>query len=517
MSLTGWTGLLCASACAYIVSRKLRFYKRSRGYQLPPSRPSHFFLGHALEIPIENEPIVYQQWCKELGSDIIYVNAAGTPIVILNTFELANELLDGRSTIHSSRWDTFAHSMGWGWALAGLPYGQEWKDKRKLLQKHLHPSDRSMHQPFEHEQVHNLLKKLLDAPQGFLHHIRHMVGGLSLAIAYGRSVKMYNDPAVDVAESAIKAAAEAGVPGAFFVDLIPLLRYVPEWLPGAGFKRKARGWRLLMEEMRDRPFDELESKIASGEPQRPSFAIKALQNIDVSENVPLQRERIRDTAGMVFTAAADTTTSAIQTFFAAMLCFPQVQRRAKEEIDRVLGGRLPEAKDQSDLPYVTAIATEVLRFVKVYIGAYMCRVPHMSTSDDIFKGYFIPKGTIVVANAWAMLRNEEDYPNPDVFSPERYLKDGTLNSSVPDPGTIVFGFGRRSCPGEHIARSVLWLTIASVLSAFDISKPLDEHGKPVDVKVEYGSGIVSHPLPFKCTITPRSPKTAETIRNIEAS
>jgi len=60
-------------------------------------------------------------------------------------------------------------------------------------------------------------------------------------------------------------------------------------------------------------------------------------------------------------AAADTTLATLQTFFAAMLCFPDVQRKAQQELDRVLGGRLPEVHDEPDLPYITALIKEVIR------------------------------------------------------------------------------------------------------------------------------------------------------------
>lgn len=68
----------------------------------------------------------------------------------------------------------------------------------------------------------------------------------------------------------------------------------------------------------------------------------------------------------IFSAAADTTLSGIQTFFAAMLCYPEVQKKAQDELDRVLGGRLPEFDDEVDLPYLSAVVKETIRYV-VYV------------------------------------------------------------------------------------------------------------------------------------------------------
>ena len=116
-------------------------------------------------------------------------------------------------------------------------------------------------------------------------------------------------------------------------------------------------------------------------------------------------------------------------------------------------------------------------------------VPHKTSTDDEYDGYFIPKGTIIVGNSWAILRDEKRYPNPEVFDPTRFLtKDGKLNPDVPDP-TEAFGFGRRICAGRYFADHVLWLTIANVLSVFHIEEPLDAQGRVIKAKEDYTTGM----------------------------
>jgi len=88
------------------------------------------------------------------------------------------------------------------------------------------------------------------------------------------------------------------------------------------------------------------------------------------------------------------------------------------------------------------------------------------------------------------------------FKPERYASRGENKANVlPE---AAFGYGRRMCPGRFLAFDSLWLSIASVLSVYDISKAVDETGSPIEPDLEYTSSILSHPKPFKCQIVPRS-------------
>ena len=76
---------------------------------------------------------------------------------------------------------------------------------------------------------------------------------------------------------------------------------------------------------------------------------------------------------------------------------PHAQRKAQEELDRIVGvGRLPEYKDLDKLVYCKAVAMESLRWMPpLPLG-----VPHFSMEDDVYEGYFIPKGTTVIGNCW---------------------------------------------------------------------------------------------------------------------
>jgi len=168
-----------------------------------------------------------------------------------------------------------------------------------------------------------------------------------------------------------------------------------------------------------------------------------------------------------------------------------VQNRAQRELDAVLGSpespsfRLPTFSDRLNLPYIDAIVKEGLR----YIPPVTAGLPHAVIQDDVYRGWLIPKGSIVIANAWGMLRDPSIYPDPEIFRPERFLPE---NSKTPeaDPGSSgAFGFGKRVCPGRLLAENSVWIMVASLLACFHLEHKKDENGK--DINIDYAAS----PLP----------------------
>jgi hypothetical protein len=84
-----------------------------------------------------------------------------------------------------------------------------------------------------------------------------------MEICYGIAILEHNDPYISIAKEVVEGIAEAGVPGAFLVDLLPVLKYVPSWFPGAGFKRKAARWRASFHEMLERPYRRVKGELVS--------------------------------------------------------------------------------------------------------------------------------------------------------------------------------------------------------------------------------------------------------------
>jgi cytochrome P450 len=213
----------------------------------------------------------------------------------------------------------------------------------------------------------------------------------------------------------------------------------------------------------------------------------------------------------MFQAGSDTTVSSLSSLFLALVLYPEVQKRAQAELDSVVSrDRMPTYDDKPRLPYIEAISKELLRWQMVTPMG----IPHSSSKDDVYRGYFIPKGSVVIANGWAVLHDPELYPDPEAFKPERFLNDdGTFRD---DPViSLAFGAGRRICPARHFVDATLFVVTASVLAVFNVARARDQNGNEIPVAASTSpvlSEIVIKVPHFECAITPRDKLAEDLIR-----
>ncbi|CAE7116581.1 unnamed protein product, partial [Rhizoctonia solani] len=189
--------------------------------------------------------------------------------------------------------------------------------------------------------------------------------------------------------------------------------------------------------------------------------------------------------------------TALLTFIAAMALYPDVQEKAQQELDTVLGsGVLPTISDRDRLPYINNLVLEVLRWRPVLPTA----IPHVCYEDDVYRGYDFVKGDIIIGNIWAMSRDPNVYSNPDEFNPDRFLDPDV----PPVPG---FGWGRRKCPGLHYGESSVFIVLSSILSVYDVSKQKDSNGAEIRPEINDAPNSLTLELEsFDFQLEPRSDK-----------
>ncbi|KAJ4828734.1 hypothetical protein Tsubulata_025148 [Turnera subulata] len=190
----------------------------------------------------------------------------------------------------------------------------------------------------------------------------------------------------------------------------------------------------------------------------------------------------------MITAGTDTSSVTIEWALSLLLNHPTVLKKAKAEIDNQVGQyRLVDEDDLSKLPYLQSMINETTR---LYPAAPLL-VPHLSSDSCTVGGYHIPRGTMLLVNAWAVQRDPAIWDDANTFRPERFLGQDI------DPYKLVpFGVGRRACPGAGLAKRVVGLTLASLIQCFDWERVGEE-----EVDMSEGTGITmpkAKPLEAMC-------------------
>ncbi|KAF5350190.1 hypothetical protein D9757_013079 [Collybiopsis confluens] len=488
--------------CLLSVFYFARWKSSQARYPFPPGPKKLPIVENLFDIPSKGQIwLDYSEMSRRYGSDIIHLSALGNSIVVLNTAKAVSDLLEKRSLIYSSRpYSTMiGELMGWKNTLFFLPYGEAWKSQRKIFHQAIPPGDMARFHSKLLKGTRNLLR-VIARTDDVLNDFQSWVSVFILDVVYGIQEEDAGDFLL-LGSEAIESLGVAGTPGAFYVEQIPLLKYVPDWFPGADFKRKANKWNDIRKRITEGTFEATkEQELATA---TPSIVSVALQRIDASDDV-LQREGDIKSASMAaYAGASDTTVVALANLIAALLLNPDVQAIAHRELDKVLGlGKLPDFSDEPSLPYITAIIMESFRHQPLAPLAF----PHLVTQDDVYEGYHIPKGSYIIGNTWSIFHNEDEFPDPGRFNPSRFIdRFGKIDPNIRDP-TFVFGFGRRICPGKHLALASLFIATASILACYKIEPELDEHGELAEPKVQRdpAPSLINKPLPFKCRFVPRS-------------
>ncbi|TCD67850.1 hypothetical protein EIP91_011912 [Steccherinum ochraceum] len=488
-------------AFAAAILLKIPMSTRRHRLPVPPGPPGTLFIGNLLDIPTIKPWLAYRDW-SELYGDIIYMDLPMKSILVVGSIQAAKDLFDRKSYKYSSRpGSVMIKLLSWDWVFSSLPYGQQWRTYHRHFHEHFAGTAVRRYDSIQLQESRTLLKRILSNSEAARTYIRSVPGSTIIRAAYGAHSTAKTDEYVQLAEKAMESARRIVVPAAFMAEIIPILKYIPGWMPGGSARAYAAKYKPFVQQMRDRPFDEVKQAASSGRsiPCAAYDLIRQLQG-DSAELTPEQDTVARNVAGIAYAGASDTTTAAIENCVLAMAMFPDVQRRVQVELDERVGStRLPEFSDLDGLTYLNAVIMESLRWMPVApLG-----IPHALSEDDEYNGYYIPKGTMVVSNIWAMLQNPDDFPEPEQFKPERFLDaQGNIDPSVLDPRHIGFGFGRRVCPGSDFALRLLSICVASLLHVYQIEAGVDESGDPVVLSKEGGDEAIV-PIQLASNIPPK--------------
>lgn len=379
--------------------------------------------------------------------------------------------------------------MGWGITLTFLRWGAQFKLHRKMLQQAFAPTACKDYRGIQEYEAYRAVKQILVRPLEWETLARKYSTAVVMRIGFGVEIQDNNDPYVKMAIDAEEATGNGGTPAGSIADFFPTFRFLPDWIANYAPLKHARDSKFAIQKLHDTPWADMEPEIREGKAKWPSFVRtnyeKFRQNVKSGKGNEMTLDDIKGAAGAISIAGGNTTWSTIVVCIIYLILYPDVQKKAQEEIDAITGReRLPTFEDREKMPYLQNIIEETTRSVPLSpLG-----VPHASLKEDYYNGMLIPAGSVVYANSQAMTHDENIYSNPDVFNPERYIpkEQGGLGEPLPEGP---FGFGRRVCVGRHLALAGVYIFISSLLATFDLKHATGTDGKEIPIVMKLTNGL----------------------------
>ncbi|CAA7257444.1 unnamed protein product [Cyclocybe aegerita] len=511
--------LLVACLSSFLFLTCFLLQKRPRQH-LPPGPLGSYLYGVKNQLPSSEPWKTYAKWSETYRSPIISFRVYNRTIVVLNDLESIHALLDQRAQIYSERPMSWMYNVicGRGKSVFNIPASNpRHRTYRRMLQAGLGQRATKEAWDIMRKETEVLVVGLAKQPDNWLQHIRRHAAAVIMKVAFGYTISSLEDPFIKVAEETSKISGWAMAPGRWLVDYYPILQHVPSFVPGAQWKRQGLAWRERLTYLSEVPHNWVKEEMKN-DTYLESFTSRFLQfDLDDEDGSVFSKFKsnlggeeddiVKWCAGGLYAGAADTTVSALTSFVLLMALYPEVQRKAQQEIDIVLGvedgsigpydvsSPISDMENLGALDYLQAVMKEVLRFAPVGNLA----LPHATLYDDEYQGCIIPKGASVIPNVWAVMHDPKIYHEPFAFRPERFT-NGDL--AEPDPRQFAYGFGRRSCPGSHFAETSMLLVMANILAFYSVA-PQENSLLEKTRELEFTTEITSNIRPFPVRITPR--------------
>uniref|UniRef100_A0A673CBY9 Uncharacterized protein n=1 Tax=Sphaeramia orbicularis TaxID=375764 RepID=A0A673CBY9_9TELE len=214
------------------------------------------------------------------------------------------------------------------------------------------------------------------------------------------------------------------------------------------------------------------------------------------QQTPVISGRSLETIKHLFGGGTETTATTLRWILLFMIKYPKIQDQIQEEISRVVGSRKLQYEDRNNLPFTNAVIHETQRLANVFPMS----IPHRTSKDVTFQGYFIEKGTVVIPLLGSVLYDETEWEKPHSFHPAHFLdKDGKF---VKRDAFMPFSAGRRVCLGEGLARMELFLFFTTLLQNFRLTPPPGVSEDDLDLTPQLLAPL--SPRPYKLCIVPRT-------------
>ncbi|KAI4307781.1 hypothetical protein L6164_030929 [Bauhinia variegata] len=494
-------GLFVAVVVAIIISKL-----RGKRFKLPPGPLPVPIFGNWLQVGDDLNHRNLTDLAKKFG-DIFLLRMGQRNLVVVSSPELAKEVLHTQGVEFGSRTRNVVFDIftGKGQDMVFTVYGEHWRKMRRIMTVPFFTN--KVVQQYRHgwedevQQVVEDVKKNPDsATNGIVlrRRLQLMMYNNMYRIMFDRRFEGEEDPlfqklkVLNGERSRLAQSFEYN-----YGDFIPLLRPF------------LRGYLKICKEVKERRlqlfkdyFVEERKKLTSTKSTSNEGLKCAVDHIlDAQKKGEINEDNVLYIVENINVAAIETTLWSIEWGIAELVNHPEIQRKLREEIDRVVGVGNPVTEpDTQKLPYLQAVIKETLRLRM----AIPLLVPHMNLHDAKLGGYDIPAESKILVNAWWLANNPAHWKKPEEFRPERFLEEECkVEANGNDFRYLPFGVGRRSCPGIILALPILGITLGRLVQNFELLPPpgqskLDttEKGGQFSLHILKHSTIVAKPRSF---------------------
>ncbi|XP_033742682.1 cytochrome P450 2F2-like [Pecten maximus] len=426
---------------------------------------------------------------RKIYGDVFSLRVGGNLFIVFNGYETLKEAFVKNGDVFSDRPRTYIMElMSRGRGISGSS-GTTWKETRAFTISALRDfgfGKRSMEAKLmeEVETFLAVIKKTNGEPFDIKSVSYTSVSNVICSLIFGRRFDHGDETfetLLELLDQNFKLVGQTGIIGIF-----PCLRYLPGDMFGAKrlIKNTARIKKFFVEQIESHKegFD-----LTNIHDFTDAF-LKEQKNHVGEPNTIFTDDNLTTLIGNVFSAGTETTATSIRWAVLYLLHYRDIQDKLRQEIDQVIGrSRAPSISDKQDMPFFEAFIIEVLRHANVAPLA----VAHGAAQDTMYKGFFIPRGSILVPNLDSVMNDPKLFLHPETFCPSRFIGDDGRVTGCDK--VTAFSVGRRLCPGETLAKMELFLFLTSLVQNFRLL-PEDPTCLP---SLQGFMGMTKSPKPFK--------------------
>ncbi|KAG8580002.1 hypothetical protein GDO81_007074 [Engystomops pustulosus] len=467
--------------------------KKHNRTQFPPGPRSLPFFGNMFSIDMKKPYKSFQKFAEKYGS-VFTLRIGAQEMVVLSGYETVKDALVNYAEEFSGRpcWPAFEEiRKGHGIILSN---GENWKVMRRFTLSTLR--DFGMGK--------KTIEDKINEESGYL--IKHIgsfkgeefpdndifnaaVANIIVAIVLGHRLD-YEDPSLRrLLQLSDENLRLAGSPMVMLYNAFPS---IIRWLPGSHnsiYKNADELTRYVTE-----TFTNYKKKLDANDQRNliEAFLVKQ-QEEKPSPDMYFHNDNLTLLVTDLFSAGMETTNTTLRWGVLLMMKYPQIQKNVQKEIDKVIGSSVPLVKHRKEMPYTDAVIHEIQRFANIL----PTNLPHATTQDVMFRGYFLPKGTYIIPLLASVLRDKNYFERPEEFYPQHFLD--SKGNFVKNEAFIPFSLGKRSCAGESLAKMELFLFFTALLQNFTLKAPPGEK-----LRLIPSVGLTTPPVTYRICAIPRN-------------